>query len=45
MNDIAVNIRNLRQQIPHSVKIVAVSKTKPVASIMEAFNAGERLFG
>ncbi|MFZ2338265.1 MAG: YggS family pyridoxal phosphate-dependent enzyme [Bacteroidales bacterium] len=45
MLDIASNIRRLRQQIPPTVKIVAVSKTNPVSAIMEAYNAGQRIFG
>ena len=45
MDDIASNIRNLRHRVPPDVKIVAVSKTKPVSAIMEAYNAGQRLFG
>lgn len=45
MLDIASNIRKLRQQIPARVKIVAVSKTNPVSAIMEAYNAGQRMFG
>lgn len=30
---------------PNSVKLLAVSKTKPVSDIMDAYNAGQRLFG
>lgn len=45
MTDIISNIRLLRQQIPESVKIVAVSKTKPVSDIMKAYDAGHRIFG
>ena len=45
MADIALNLRLLRQQIPGPVKIVAVSKTKPVSDILTAFNAGQRIFG
>jgi pyridoxal phosphate enzyme (YggS family) len=45
MNDIALNISMLRQKIPSSVKIVAVSKTKPVSDIMVAYNTGHRSFG
>jgi len=45
MLDIALNIRNLRQHIPTTVKIVAVSKTNPVSAIMEAYSAGQRMFG
>lgn len=44
-SDIGSNIRLLKQQIPGPVKIVAVSKTKPVSDIMAAYNAGHRIFG
>ena len=45
MEDIRFNITSLRQQIPASVKIVAVSKTKPIEDIMTAYEAGQRIFG
>ena len=45
MVDIALNIRNLKQKIPASVKIVAVSKTKPLSDIIIAYNTGLRCFG
>jgi PLP dependent protein len=45
MADIASNIITLKQQIPPSVKLVAVSKTKPVSDILEAYNAGQKSFG
>lgn len=45
MPSIAENIRSVRQQIPSGVKLVAVSKTKPAEDILEAYNAGQRLFG
>ncbi len=45
MIDIASNIKSLKQQIPQSVKLVAVSKTKPVSDILEAYNSGQRSFG
>jgi len=45
MTDIKLNIKNLRKQIPQQVKLVAVSKTKPVPYILEAYNAGQRIFG
>ena len=35
----------MKTQIPASVKIVAVSKTKPAADILEAYNTGHRIFG
>ncbi len=45
MPSIAENIRSVRLQIPSGVKLVAVSKTKPVKDILEAYNADQRLFG
>src|SRR5215217_6748771 len=43
---IADNINNLkRQTATQQVTLVAVSKTKSVADIMEAYNAGQRIFG
>jgi pyridoxal phosphate enzyme (YggS family) len=45
MNRIAANIKSILQQIPSSVKLVAVSKTKPVPDILEAYDTGQRLFG
>ncbi|MDP4223259.1 MAG: YggS family pyridoxal phosphate-dependent enzyme [Bacteroidota bacterium] len=45
MSDIASNIRLLKQQIPQSVKLVAVSKTRPANDILEAYNTGLKYFG
>jgi pyridoxal phosphate enzyme (YggS family) len=45
MAQIASNIRSLKQQIPPSVKLVTVSKTKPVSDILDAYNTGHRYFG
>jgi pyridoxal phosphate enzyme (YggS family) len=45
MSDILFNIQSIRSQIPASVKLVAVSKTKPAESILEAYNSGQRIFG
>ncbi|HZY26366.1 MAG TPA: YggS family pyridoxal phosphate-dependent enzyme [Bacteroidales bacterium] len=45
MPDIASNIKYLKSQLPQSVKLVAVSKTKPVSDILDAYNAGQRCFG
>jgi len=45
MSDIVTNIIKLRSQIPESVRLVAVSKTKPVNQILEAYNAGQKCFG
>jgi pyridoxal phosphate enzyme (YggS family) len=43
---IAANISAIKKEIGTSnVKLIAVSKTKPVESILEAYEAGHRLFG
>ena len=39
------NLNNIKSQLPTHVTLVAVSKTKPVADLMEAYNAGQRIFG
>ncbi|HLN22074.1 MAG TPA: YggS family pyridoxal phosphate-dependent enzyme [Bacteroidales bacterium] len=45
MNDIAANLEFLRSNVPASVRIVAVSKTKSAEDIMAAYNSGQRMFG
>jgi PLP dependent protein len=45
MSAIASNIISLKHSLPPSVRLVAVSKTKPVSAIMEAYEAGQRCFG
>jgi len=45
MSEIAANIISLKQSLPSSVRLVAVSKTRSVDDIMEAYNAGQRCFG
>ncbi len=45
MTDITENISLLKSKIPSSVKLVAVSKTKPVSDILQAYNTGQRYFG
>lgn len=42
---IAENIKRINSTLPAEVRLVAVSKFNPVESIMEAYNAGQRLFG
>ena len=39
------NIQEIRKHIPTEIKLVCVSKFHPEATIMEAYNAGERNFG
>jgi len=45
MEIIKQNLLNIQSQLPKNVTLVAVSKTKPVADLMEAYNAGQRVFG
>ena len=42
---IAQNLTQIKTQLPAHVTLVAVSKTKPVSDLMEAYNAGQRIFG
>ncbi len=43
---IADNINNLKKETEaRGVKLIAVSKTKPADVLMEAYNAGQRVFG
>ncbi|MDO5571282.1 MAG: YggS family pyridoxal phosphate-dependent enzyme [Bacteroidales bacterium] len=44
-NSIESNLFEIRKTIPNSVKLVAVSKFHPAASITEAYNIGQRVFG
>ena len=39
------NLLQIKSQLPENVTLVAVSKTKPVADLMEAYDAGQRVFG
>jgi pyridoxal phosphate enzyme (YggS family) len=39
------NLLKIKSQLPENVTLVAVSKTKPVKDLMEAFHAGQRIFG
>ena len=43
--NIAENLQNIKDTLPENVHLVAVSKTKPVADLMVAYNAGQRIFG
>ena len=42
---IVQNLLQIKSSIPSNVTLVAVSKTKPIADLMEAYNAGQRIFG
>jgi len=39
------NLLQIKSALPENVTLVAVSKTKPVPDLMEAYNAGQRIFG
>ena len=39
------NIKELKSSLPPEVSLVAVSKTKPVSDLLEAYQAGQRIFG
>jgi pyridoxal phosphate enzyme (YggS family) len=42
---IARNLLSIKSILPEHVTLVAVSKTKPVPDLMEAYQAGQRIFG
>jgi pyridoxal phosphate enzyme (YggS family) len=42
---IKTNLSKIQTQLPNHVTLVAVSKTKPVEDLMEAYEAGQRVFG
>lgn len=39
------NLNNVRATMPENVTLIAVSKTKPVSDLQEAYDAGQRIFG
>lgn len=39
------NLQHIKSILPEHVTLVAVSKTKPIPDLMEAYNAGQRIFG
>ena len=42
---ISDNIKKYQDALPNNTTLVAVSKTKPVSSLLQAYNAGQRVFG
>ncbi len=42
---IASHLQSIKEQLPAHVMLVAVSKTKPVSDILEAYHAGQTIFG
>jgi pyridoxal phosphate enzyme (YggS family) len=43
--EIQKKIQELKNLIPENVSLVAVSKTKPIADLQEAYDGGQRIFG
>ena len=39
------NLLKIKSTLPESVTLVAVSKTKPISDLLDAYNAGQRVFG
>lgn len=39
------NLNTIKKSLPEHVTLVAVSKTKPVSDLMQAYEAGQRIFG
>lgn len=42
---ISEKIKEIKSTLPATVRLIAVSKTKPVEMLREAYDAGQRLFG
>ena len=42
---VAENIRKIKENLPETVTLVAVSKTQPNKAILEAYQTGQRIFG
>jgi len=38
-------IKKIRSTLPENVELVAVSKTKPISDILQAYRTGQRIFG
>jgi PLP dependent protein len=45
MNTIAQNLIAIRNELPQRVMLVAVSKNHPAEAVLEAYRAGQRVFG
>ena len=43
--EIQKNIQEISKSIPANVTLVAVSKTKPISDLQEAYDGGQRVFG
>ena len=43
--NIKENLDQIKSYVPEQVTLVAVSKTKPISDLWEAYNAGQRILG
>src|SRR5680860_57134 len=43
--NISENIQKYKEELGREVSLVAISKTKPISDILEAYKAGQRIFG
>ena len=43
--NIADNLQKIKDSLPKTVTLVAVSKTKPISDLQEAYESGQRVFG
>ena len=42
---ISENIQKIKKELPKEVTLVAVSKSKPISDILQAYNSGQLIFG
>ena len=45
MNNIQNNLSTLKSNLPERISLVAVSKTKSENELLQAYDAGQRIFG
>jgi len=45
LKTIVENLHEIKNTLPENVHLVAVSKTKPISDLQEAYDAGQRIFG
>jgi len=43
--NISENIHNYKEELGQEVSLVAISKTKPISDVLEAYSSGQRIFG
>ena len=42
---VGVNRQAIKSKLPEGVTLIAVSKTKPIEILLEAYHAGQRIIG